>query len=525
MNKTLIYCRVSTEEQTKGGHHSLSAQQNICRKLAEDLGYKVAKIYEDAGKSATNMNRPALQDMLIRCQEDKAIKAVLVQDTDRMARNTQDHLTIKALLKKADVRLISASQPSIDDTAEGNMIDTIIASVNQFQADLTSRKTIKGLEEKVRNGGWPLGAPTGYKNVTDKKGNKIIVVDPVKAPLVTKAFKMYATGNYSAMKISELLYPKGLTSQSGKKICNSKIIDLLKNRFYLGEVHWRGIDAKGKHKAIIDRATFDTVQHIMADHNHHVSRAYRYVYLLSGYLYCGVCGSRFTGETHAEKGLSYYRCSKKIDHYGVHTQTGEIEKFVLERFKEVQFSPNFIEKVVSKVKKAFYEKRKKIKGQKKVLYAKKKALEHRRDIAEDKLFKGIISDEDFERNKQKFNTEFEGIQEQIDKLERIREMKVDEVQEVLLLTMDAYQAYKKAKDPLKRQYLSLFWEKFVVDEREIVEAVPTRLFKALQDDYKASVKAHRPVLRERAYVQRGDHHPIRQPSVTSEVQTASRWGG
>ena len=57
MKRVLIYCRVSTEEQTGGGHHSLSAQQNICRKLAEDLGYKVVKVYEDAGKSATERSR------------------------------------------------------------------------------------------------------------------------------------------------------------------------------------------------------------------------------------------------------------------------------------------------------------------------------------------------------------------------------------------------------------------------------------------------------------------------------------
>ncbi|KKU83669.1 MAG: Site-specific recombinase [Candidatus Amesbacteria bacterium GW2011_GWC2_47_8] len=80
--KALIYCRVSTEEQTKGGHHSLSAQRNICLKLAEDLGYRVVKVYEDAGRSATNMNRPALQDMLIQCQEDKSIEAVFLQDTE-----------------------------------------------------------------------------------------------------------------------------------------------------------------------------------------------------------------------------------------------------------------------------------------------------------------------------------------------------------------------------------------------------------------------------------------------------------
>jgi len=61
----------------------------------DDSGeYKLAPdgVYNDPGKSATNMKRPGLQDMLLRIQEDKTIRAVFVQDTDRLARNTTDHL-------------------------------------------------------------------------------------------------------------------------------------------------------------------------------------------------------------------------------------------------------------------------------------------------------------------------------------------------------------------------------------------------------------------------------------------------
>jgi DNA invertase Pin-like site-specific DNA recombinase len=43
----------------------------------------------------------------------------------------------------------------LDDSPEGKMIDTIIASVNQFQSDINSRKTKKGLQEKFDSGWWP----------------------------------------------------------------------------------------------------------------------------------------------------------------------------------------------------------------------------------------------------------------------------------------------------------------------------------------------------------------------------------
>ena len=147
IKKALIYCRVSTTEQAEG--YSLDAQEKFCRRFTEGNGYQIAGVYRDEGKSGTNLNRPALQDLLSKCQEDKSISGIIVQETDRLARNTKDHLTIRAILQKAGVKLISVAQPMLDDSPEGNMIDTILASVNQFQSDINSRKTKKGLQEYV----------------------------------------------------------------------------------------------------------------------------------------------------------------------------------------------------------------------------------------------------------------------------------------------------------------------------------------------------------------------------------------
>lgn len=90
--------------------------------------------------------------------------------------------------------------------------------------------------------------------------------------------------------------------------------------------------------------------------------------------------------------------------------------------------------------------------------------------------------------------------DQIDELERIRDIKVDEVQEVLKLTRNIYKAFKEASDFLKKQYLGLFWERFEIKDSKIVNSVPTRLFKAIQDDLEASQITHKPVLLERASV-------------------------
>ncbi len=98
MQKVLIYCRVSTEEQAQEGY-SLEAQEKYCRQFTQNNGHKVVGVYRDEGKSGTNLDRPALKDLLSRIQQEKSIDAVLVQETDRLARNTKDHLTVRALLQ------------------------------------------------------------------------------------------------------------------------------------------------------------------------------------------------------------------------------------------------------------------------------------------------------------------------------------------------------------------------------------------------------------------------------------------
>ena len=90
MKKAYIYARVSTEEQAEEGK-SIETQEKLCRDWAKNNNYIILGIYKDEGKSATSLNRPGLQDLLSKCQEKtNESDSILVQDTDRLARNTFD---------------------------------------------------------------------------------------------------------------------------------------------------------------------------------------------------------------------------------------------------------------------------------------------------------------------------------------------------------------------------------------------------------------------------------------------------
>ena len=489
MEKAIIYCRVSTDEQAGDERHSLKTQLRLCERAIEESGkYRLAGdgVYQDPGRSATNMNRPGLQDLLLRVREDKGIKAVFVQDTDRIARNANDHLTIKALLKKAEVQLISVSQPGMEDTPEGNFMDLVIAGVNQLQSQITSRKTLKSMEQKFDDGWWPTKAPLGYLNGGDPNDEKkrIVLTDKSRAPLIAETFRMYATGDYSAIEVRDAIYKKGLVTGAGKRLAQSKMFELLRCPFYYGEMRWRGKVKTGNHEAIITKDIFDRCQQVIAENNRYLCRRRRYAFLLNGFVFCAKCGQRYTAEHHFDKNKSYYHCCRAGDHIKCtdkYVEVQDLEGQVQERFDKLEFSPEFIERVVAKAKELYEQKRAGVTAEKERLTAAKLNLEKKLEIAEEKLLKGTLDDEAFTRIKGKTREQIDDLEDEIRKVERSKNLKIDVIQKLLALVRNIGQAYRKAPDPLKRLYLGLFWEEFRAGEKRIVEARKAPVILAIEE--------------------------------------------
>ncbi|MBW7942719.1 MAG: recombinase family protein, partial [Candidatus Kuenenia stuttgartiensis] len=173
MKKAVIYSRVSTDEQANEGK-SIEVQIDICHKWAKENQHSVVGVYPEPGKSATTLKgRIALEEAIAQCQLEK-IDVLLVMDTDRLARNPSDHFLIKSSLQKGGTRIVAVNQPMIDDTVEGNFMETIMAGVNAFQSQITGRKVRKSLAKKCDDGEWPGWAPLGYINVNKGTEDKPI---------------------------------------------------------------------------------------------------------------------------------------------------------------------------------------------------------------------------------------------------------------------------------------------------------------------------------------------------------------
>ena len=135
--------------------------------------------------------------------------------------------------------------------------------------------------------------------------------------------------------------------------------------------------------------------------------------------------------------------------------------------------------VIGSVQKTFYERNHEYESKRQGLVNRKKALEAKRKVAEEKLFAGTLDDPSFTRIRNEIKEEIDSLQNQIFDLEDKREAKIDIAQEILRFTRSAYHGYVKAAPSVKRHYLSLFWEKFDVSNGVIITSCPTLFFREL----------------------------------------------
>lgn len=486
----LIYSRVSTEDQAETGR-SIGDQIKICRRFSDENGFDVAGIYKDEGKSATNMNRAGLQDLIIKCQEDKNIEAILVQDTDRLARNTTDHLQIKAMLKKVGTRVISVSQPMLDDTTpEGQFMDLVIAGVNAFQSKITGRKVSKCMLEKFRDGWWPAAAPSGYTNIntgTVEKPVNVIGVDETKQMLITKAFKTFSKGIYSADEVNSMLFKQGLSTRLGKKLSSSEFNRILKNPFYYGLMKWQGEEKMGNHKPIVTKKVFDRCQEVFVEHNHMANRERKHDFLLRGFVHCNICGSRLTAEYHGKDGKFYYHCTAKNHSNKNQNIDGDLLQQRIEQlFDQIVLPPDFVAKLNQRALEILKAKRQDTNQEKRVISAVIAKLEAKREKIEDKLFENVINNEIYQRRVEPIDTQIKGLGLQINNLDKDKKENVDGLVRLMTMSKNVGETYRTAKPRYQKHLLSIFWHRIEIADCKIKKAVPTKAFAELfpNFDYK-----------------------------------------
>jgi site-specific DNA recombinase len=236
--KVAIYSRVSTEEQAKEGL-SVDAQIEKCKSFCKARDWQVFKIYKDAGYSAGNLNRPALE-LLLRDANEKKFNIILVYKIDRFSRKLRDLIMILDDLKKEQINFTSVTEQIDTTSAMGEAFFQIIGVFAQLERGMVKERVEMAFDRKVELGESLSRAPFGYAY-----RNKRLVPDPENAERVKEIFEMWVAGiDYKEISKKH-------------NIPTSTLYQIIKNITYLGKIKYKGKIYKGKHKPLIDEKLFN----------------------------------------------------------------------------------------------------------------------------------------------------------------------------------------------------------------------------------------------------------------------------
>ncbi len=371
LKRAIIYLRVSSAGQVNTDYDpeglSIPAQRSSClRKIDQMADTVLAGEYVEPGVTGTVMDkRPAFQEMLARIREQRDIDYVVVYKLSRMNRNRVDDALVLMQLRQHGVTLISATE-MIDDTPEGQLMHGMLATFNEFRSAADGADIRYKMAEKAKRGGTLGRAPLGYLNTREHfEGREVRTVAPDadRGPLITVAFELYATGEYTLDALSEELAHRGLLTRPTRRnpaqpLSISQLSRLLRDTYYLGLVTYQGNTYPGRHPALITQDLYDTVQDVLASRRRTDERRRVHNHFLKGSLWCGACHaagreSRMLIQKATGRGGTYFYwfCRARQDHTCTtrHVRFEDVEDAVADHYRTIRFNPDLADAIRAEV--------------------------------------------------------------------------------------------------------------------------------------------------------------------------------
>lgn len=361
----VTYLRVSTKKQLYTAididpdGNSITTQREITGVKANNLGATVIKEFIEPGHSAkTLVERPVFRELLAYLQANQGIKYVVVYMRSRAFRNHFDAAIVQVQLQKMGIRLVSAKE----DFGEG---PTAVAMEGMLDIMNGLQNTLQGLDvqtkmsNKAKAGGTIGLAKLGYRNVRveyDGRPVNTIALDPVRAPLVRKAWELYATGDFGLERLEATMADLGLTARASgslpeRPVSFKYLHRMLQDPYYLGYVVYKGELHPGRHDPIVDQQLFDRVQEVVDFRSKNGQRDRVLQHYLKGLLFCERCerNERTSRLIYTEaKGRNgtrygYFLCRGRQD--GVcdlqYLAADRVEDAIVEHYADLRLPANF----------------------------------------------------------------------------------------------------------------------------------------------------------------------------------------
>lgn len=410
MKTAAVYIRVSTDDQVE---YSPDAQLREARKyvVSHDMIISEDHIYIDEGISGKSIkNRSAFNKMIGTAKsKPKPFDVILLWKFSRFARNREDSIVYKSLLRRQlGIEVVSITE-NIGDDKMSVLIEAFIEAMDEYYSINLAEEVKKGMTEKAIRGEYQAGAPLGYSKLP---GQPLQIVEE-EAKYIRYTFDQYLDG-MSFFAIAGKLNAMGFRTKKGNRIENRTVEYILNNPIYKGYVRWTPsgktvssriydspdtIIKKSDHELIISEEVFDEACNRLAADRARRSSGDRPAetkkHYLSGILKCGSCGSTLS-YSQANDGfqcIKYSHGTCKPSHY---VQAGKIEKAILDELDRLSAPGMYIENIRNL---AYHME------ERGLIRKEIEAIERMFDRAKQAYLAGIDSLEEYESNKTKIQAE------------------------------------------------------------------------------------------------------------------------
>ncbi len=269
MQRAAAYIRVSDERQDE---FSPDSQLKLIKQYCIENGYEVfdENVFYDDGISAKSAERRKEFCRMIELAKSKEhpFDAVVVWKYSRFARNQEESIIYKSILRKHGVRVISVSEPSSDDPFS-SLVERIIEWMDEYYVIRLSGEVKRGMIEKALRGQLNGPPPIGYV-IKDKR----LVVQEEEAAIIRRIFSLF-NSELNAPEVARILNAQGYRTRNGKLFEGRTVRYILQNPIYIGYTRWskdgrmassRHFDSdnfiivKGEHEPIISERDFNHAQ-------------------------------------------------------------------------------------------------------------------------------------------------------------------------------------------------------------------------------------------------------------------------
>lgn len=314
-----LYARKSTEGDERQSQ-SIADQRRRCLEVARARGIRDIVIIEEA-RSAKEEGRSEFRRMLAMADAGE-IDGILAWHPDRLSRNEMDAAAVTMRLRKGILRDMLFVEYFFHNSPEGIMMLQFALSQSQYYSAKLAVDVKRGLRSKIENGWAPHLAPPGYVNNSgERKGHRTISPDPIRFPLIRRAFDHVLSRGYTPAQVLRMLNDEwgyrtpGYGMYGERPLNKPSFYRLLRSPFYAGLFVERGTLHQGKHRPMITLEEHRKIKEILGIRERLQPKRHFFPY--TGAIRCRSCGYLITAYTITNpygSQYGYYRCLRCREH-------------------------------------------------------------------------------------------------------------------------------------------------------------------------------------------------------------------